>query len=178
MYPVGSTTDTITAFYTAFGQRDHEAMAACYHPDIRFSDPVFTDLEGDEARAMWHMLCEHGRDLEVSVSDIRGDESAGKAHWEATYTFSPTGRTVRNQIDASFTFEDGLIIEHTDSFDLWAWTRMALGPIGYATGWMNLSKEKVREAGQVQLNRFLEAHPEYQSDRQPPPNPDTDTDEP
>ena len=178
MSPVGSTTDTITAFYTAFGQRDHEAMAACYHPDIRFSDPVFTDLEGDEAGAMWHMLCEQGRDLEVTVSDIRGDESAGKAHWEATYTFSPTGRTVRNQIDASFTFEDGLIIEHTDSFDLWAWTRMALGPIGYVTGWMNLSKEKVREAGEVQLNRFLEAHPEYQSDRQPPPNPDTDTDEP
>jgi len=65
-------TETITNFYTAFGQRDHQAMAACYHPDVRFSDPVFEDLQGDEARAMWHMLCDQGRDLEVSVSDIRG----------------------------------------------------------------------------------------------------------
>jgi hypothetical protein len=40
---------------------------------------------------------------------------------------------------------------------------MALGPIGYATGWMNLSKEKVREAGAQQLERFLESHPEYEA---------------
>lgn len=156
---------TIEAFYTAFENRDHEAMAACYHPDVSFSDPVFLDLEGDEARAMWHMLCEQGRDLQVATSDIRGDADTGSAHWEATYTFSPTGRTVHNKIDATFQFEDGLIIEHTDTFDLWAWTRMALGPIGWATGWMNLSKEKVREAGEVQLNRFLTAHPEYQTNR-------------
>ena len=156
-------TETIAAFYQAFGEGDHEAMAACYHPDVHFSDPVFEDLEGDEARAMWHMLCEQGRDLEVTVSDIRGDDDSGSAHWEATYTFSPTGRTVHNKIDASFRFEDELIVEHIDSFDLWAWTRMALGPIGYATGWMNLSKEKVREAGAQQLERFLEGHPEYET---------------
>lgn len=162
-------TDTIAAFYAAFGERDHEAMAACYHPDVRFSDPVFEDLEGDEARAMWHMLCEQGRDLEVTVDDIQGDDASGQAHWEATYTFSPTGRTVHNKIDASFRFQDGLIIEHIDTFDLWAWTRMALGPIGWATGWMNLSKDKVREAGEVQLTRFLAAHPEYETTRPPPP---------
>lgn len=147
-------------------------MSACYHPDVSFSDPVFLDLEGDEVRAMWHMLCEQGRDLEVTATDIQGSEDAGQAHWEATYTFSPTGRTVHNKIDATFRFQDGLIIEHTDTFDLWAWTRMALGPIGWATGWMNLSKDKVREAGEVQLTRFLKAHPEYQTNRQLPPDKD------
>lgn len=160
-----SSTATIERFYTAFGNRDYESMAACYHPDVSFSDPVFVDLEGDEARAMWHMLCEQGRDLQVVASAISGDNDSGRAHWEATYTFSPTSRTVHNKIDAIFRFEDGLIIEHTDTFDLWAWTRMALGPIGWATGWMNLSKEKVREAGEVQLTRFLKAHPEYQTSR-------------
>ncbi|MGI9642621.1 MAG: nuclear transport factor 2 family protein [Acidimicrobiia bacterium] len=160
-----SSTATIERFYAAFGNGDYESMAACYHPDVSFSDPVFVDLEGDEARAMWHMLCEQGRDLQVVASAIRGDDDSGRAHWEATYTFSPTSRTVHNKIDATFRFEDGLIIEHTDTFDLWAWTRMALGPIGWATGWMNLSKEKVREAGEVQLTRFLKAHPEYQTSR-------------
>jgi ketosteroid isomerase-like protein len=153
---------TIEAFYQSFQDRDHEGMAACYHPDVRFSDPVFTNLTGDEARAMWHMLCEQGKDLDVTFSDVQADETSGSASWEARYTFTPTGRAVHNRIDATFTFEDGLIIDHEDTFDLWAWTRMALGTIGTFTGWTNFTKEKVRDTGEQQLDRFLESHPEYQ----------------
>ncbi|MBE2223667.1 MAG: nuclear transport factor 2 family protein, partial [Anaerolineae bacterium] len=39
----------IETFYTAFQLRDHAAMIACYHPDIHFADPVFTDLHGNRA---------------------------------------------------------------------------------------------------------------------------------
>ena len=116
---------------------------------------------------MWHMLCEQGADLQVEVRDIQTDDASGSAHWEARYTFSPTGRAVHNRIAASFRFEDGLIVEHTDRFDLWAWARQALGPIGWFTGWSSLAKDKIREAGAIQLDRFLEAHPEYQRGREP-----------
>ena len=57
---MGSHSDLTTSFYEAFQRRDHAGMIACYHPLIRFSDPVFTNLRSDEARAMWHMLCERG----------------------------------------------------------------------------------------------------------------------
>ena len=154
--------ETIATFYRAFQQRDHAAMAACYHPDVRFSDPVFTDLRGDEARAMWHMLCEQGDDLILTYSAVSAEGDRGSAHWEATYTFSPTGRTVHNRIDASFTFEDGLIVRHVDDFDLWRWTRMALGATGVLTGWSGFTRSKVRTTARQGLRRFMDGHPEYE----------------
>ena len=60
----------IEKFYTAFQKRDYDGMIACYHPDIHFSDPVFIDLHGKQAGAMWHMLCERGEDLQIVFSDV------------------------------------------------------------------------------------------------------------
>ena len=159
--------ELIRTFYEAFGRKDYETMARCYHPDIHFTDPVFPDLHGDEARAMWHMLCDQGRDLTVRASNIAVDGETGSAHWQATYLFSPTGRTVENQIDASFTFADGRIIRHVDDFDLWKWLRMAVGMSGALIGWTNSAQERVRQTGADGLAQFLEAHPEYQRPERP-----------
>jgi len=144
----------IETFYTAFQQRDYASMIACYHDDVRFSDPVFTDLRGPQAKAMWHMLCERGKDLQVTFRDVAANEQTGQAHWEAVYTFS-SGRKVHNVIDASFVFEDGLIIVHRDSFDLWRWTRMALGPMGVLLGWSPFVQNKVRGTAVSSLHKFI-----------------------
>ena len=160
---MSSNAETIEAFYRAFQERDHAAMAACYHPDVHFSDPVFTDLHGDEAGAMWHMLCDQGADLDVSFGDVTAEGDAGTAHWEARYTFSPTGRFVHNRVDASFVFEDGRIVRHVDDFDLWRWTRMALGTTGLVTGWSSLTQNKVRETARRGLQRFMGEHDEHTS---------------
>ncbi len=58
----------IESFYTAFQHRDYAEMIACYHPEVHFSDPVFPNLHGKQAKAMWHMLCERGKDLQVTFS--------------------------------------------------------------------------------------------------------------
>jgi ketosteroid isomerase-like protein len=145
----------IDRFYEAFARRDHAAMAACYTPDARFSDPVFTDLRGEEVTAMWRMLCERGRDLELHHSDVEADADRGSAHWEADYTFSATGRRVHNSIDASFAFRAGLIAEHTDRFSLWAWTRQALGPVGVVLGWSPPVQNKVRSQAMAGLREFM-----------------------
>lgn len=155
-------TELIEIFYTAFQQKDHAAMNACYHPDIHFRDPVFLDLHGNEARAMWHMLCERGKDLSLEFSNIKAGESAVSAHWEAHYTFS-TGRKVHNIIDATFEFRDGKIIRHEDVFDLWRWTRQALGPVGILLGWSPILRSKVRQTAWKGLDAFILKHPEYQS---------------
>jgi ketosteroid isomerase-like protein len=39
--------ELIERFYAAFGRKDGDAMAACYAPDARFSDPVFGELRGE-----------------------------------------------------------------------------------------------------------------------------------
>ena len=151
----------IQTFYTAFQQRDYATMNACYAADITFSDPVFTYLQGKRAKAMWHMLCERGEDLQVTFRDIRANETSGSAHWEATYTFS-TGRKVHNVIEAEFQFQNGKIISHQDTFDLWRWTRMALGLSGVLLGWSLAVKNKVRATAVKSLDAFIAKHPEYQ----------------
>jgi hypothetical protein len=129
-------------------------MAACYAPGARFSDPVFTDLKGDEPGAMWRMLTARANGLEVRLAEHAADGDTGSAHWLADYTFR-TGRRVHNDVHAEFRFEDGLIAEHRDSFSFYAWSRQALGPVGLALGWSPVLRDKVRREARAGLDEFL-----------------------
>lgn len=144
----------IQRFYEAFARRDAEAMAACYHRDVEFSDPVFPNLHGDEARDMWRMLTSRAVDLAIRF-EVRGaDDRKGAVHWYADYLFSKTGRKVNNRIDAEFEFEDGLIRRHRDHFDLWRWSRMALGTPGLMLGWSPVIGNAVRKEAAKGLAAF------------------------
>lgn len=144
----------IERFYEAFARQDGETMAGCYEPGAHFHDPVFEDLHGDEVGSMWRMLCARATDLEVVHSDVEADAETGSAHWEADYTFS-TGRAVHNVIDASFRFENGLIADHRDRFDLYAWSRQALGPVGVLLGWSPPVQGKIRGQARDGLEEFM-----------------------
>ena len=147
--------ELIRRFYSAFQQRDAEGMAACYAPDVRFCDPVFPDLIGDRAKGMWRMLVGRGKDLRIEFADVRAGDHTGAAHWEAWYTFSSTGRPVHNIIEASFTFEGGLITSHTDRFDLYRWSRQALGAKGALLGWTPFVQGAIRRTAARSLESFL-----------------------
>jgi limonene-1,2-epoxide hydrolase len=147
--------EAINNFYTAFQRLDAEAMMRCYHADIRFSDPVFPGLSEREVAAMWKMLCSQAKNFELTFADVQANEQRGKAHWEARYDFSATGRRVHNKIEAEFEFLDGKIIKHTDSFDFWKWSRMALGQIGLLLGWTPLLRRKVQRQARERLARFM-----------------------
>ena len=148
-------------FYAAFARRDAPAMAACYVPDAHFTDPVF-DLTGAEVGAMWAMLCERGKDLRLEWRDIRADDATGRAHWEPRYTFSATGRPVHNVIDSAFTFNSGRIATHVDTFDLWRWSRMALGAKGALLGWTPFMRNAIRAQARRGLSAWMERHREAQ----------------
>jgi ketosteroid isomerase-like protein len=147
--------DLIRGFYEAFQRRDHAAMAACYAPDATFSDPVFRDLQGPRVGAMWRMLCERATDLRVEASGIAAEGERGSARWDAWYTFTATGRPVHNIIQASFEFRDGLILRHTDVFDLTAWARQALGLKGLLLGWTPFVQNAIRAQAARGLDAFL-----------------------
>ncbi len=147
--------ELIHRFYAAFQKRDGAGMAACYHPDVRFSDPVFTDLRGPKAGGMWKMLCERGQDLKVEFRDVKADDKTGSAHWEAWYTFTGSGKKVHNVIDASFEFRDGKISRHTDRFDLHRWAGQALGLTGKLLGGMSFLQNKIRAMGMKNLDGYL-----------------------
>ena len=144
----------IQRFYAAFERRDGDAMAQCYAPGARFSDPVFTDLNGEEPGAMWRMLTGRARDLKVRLSEYEAGDERGSAHWLADYTFS-TGRRVHNDVRAEFRFEHGLIAEHRDSFSFYAWARQALGPAGIALGWTPILRGKAQRQARAGLDEFV-----------------------
>jgi ketosteroid isomerase-like protein len=149
--------ELIVRFYTAFNALDGAAMAACYAPDIHFSDPVFEDLHGPEAGAMWVMLTGRATDLTIELAAHEAHEERGSAHWLADYTFATTGRRVHNDVHAEFTFHDGLIHTHHDRFSFYGWARQALGPVGLALGWTPMVQGKVRRQAREGLDAALAA---------------------
>jgi ketosteroid isomerase-like protein len=150
--------ELINSFYQAFQRQDAEAMAACYAPDVQFSDEVFIDLKGREAGDMWRMLCSRAQDFSLSFSAVEADQQRGEAHWTAHYTFSATGRAVVNHIRAEFVFKDGLIIQHRDHFDLWRWSRQALGLKGLLLGWLPAVQAAIRRQARQGLAAFQARH--------------------
>ena len=146
--------DVVTRLYEAFAVRDHTTMAGCYTPDARFSDPVFTALEGTQVAAMWRMLCQRATDLRITYRDVSAEGNSGSAHWEAWYTYSPTHRPVHNVISATFTLRDGLIAEHRDRFDLYRWARQALGTPGVLLGWTPFMRRAIQRRAAQALARF------------------------
>jgi len=152
-----TTTELLNKFYSAFQQRDYETMQSCYHPEAQFSDPVFQNLSTQQVKAMWHMLCERGKDLKIEFTPL-GEHLI---FWEAQYSFSKTKRIVNNEVTATFEFKEGLIYKHTDEFDLWKWAGMALGLTGALLGWASFFKSKIRKTGMSSLRHFIKNHTEY-----------------
>ncbi|MDB5782862.1 nuclear transport factor 2 family protein [Caballeronia mineralivorans] len=144
----------IQRFYEAFQRSDAEAMAACYAPDVEFSDPVFGVLRGREAADMWRMLLSRAAELSLTFSDIKTVGQTATAHWVASYRFSQTGRKVVNRVTSRFAIRDGLIFEHRDSFNLWTWSRQALGLKGWLLGWSSFVQKKI----QAQASKGLRAY--------------------
>jgi ketosteroid isomerase-like protein len=147
--------DLIRRFYEALDAQDGDSMAACYTPDATFRDPVFGELRGSEVGAMWRMLTERSDDLAVDLVEHGSDGDRGWARWIATYTFTQTGRGVTNDVRASMLFRDGLIADHRDDFDLYRWSRQALGPPGLFLGWTPIVRGAVRRRAREGLEEFL-----------------------
>lgn len=145
----------IEHFYTCFKNKDYKGMQACYADNAVFNDPVFQNLNAGQVRAMWEMLLSRAKDFDIEFSEVSADDGHGKAHWDAYYVFSSTGRHVVNRIDASFELADGKIVKHTDKFNFYVWARQALGFSGWLLGWTGYLHQKVREQAMDNLKKFM-----------------------
>jgi|SRR5215217_8270474 len=145
-------TEIIDRFYSSFAAFDAEGMIGCYHDDIRFEDPAFGPLHGEDAKNMWRMLVRPG--IVVTYRNVKADEHTGSADWKAVYTFGSTGKKVVNNISASFEFKDGKIIKHTDKFSMRKWARQALGFKGFLLGGTSFLQQQVRKQALAKLAAF------------------------
>jgi len=145
----------IRRFYDCFARGDAAGMNACYAPDIVFTDPVFGELRGDRARAMWTMLCKAMRDFSLTYEILSIRPTNASARCVASYVYSATGRNVRNEITTDFTFGDAAIVRQDDYFDLWKWSAQALGLSGIFLGWSPFVAGKIRSTAAERLERFI-----------------------
>lgn len=146
--------EIITQFYTAFQKLDAEKMVSFYHDDIEFTDPAFGALHGDDAKNMWRMICSRAKDFSLEYNQV----TETSAYWEPTYTFSATGNTVINKIDATFEFKDGKISKHTDVFDLHKWASQAMGLKGKLLGGTTFFKKKLNKQTKQFLASYTKKH--------------------
>ncbi len=149
--------ELINKFYSSFQKLDHAGMNNCYNNDIVFFDPVFGLLRGDEARAMWEMLCRNAKDFSLTYSNIKHlDEEYSTCDWVASYTFSKTGKKVVNTIKAHMRFADGKIVEHSDAFSLHKWSTQALGFSGWLLGWNSFFQRKIKNGAKRNLLKYIQ----------------------
>lgn len=142
-------------FYTCFQNKDFKGMQDCYADEATFSDAVFKNLNAAEVKAMWEMLITKGKDLRLEFQVISATENSAKAHWDAYYIFSATGKKVVNRIDATFEIENGKIVKHIDNFNFYTWAKQALGLTGLLLGWTSFLNKKVSAQAMKNLEHFM-----------------------
>jgi ketosteroid isomerase-like protein len=151
-------TELITTFYESFAKGDAEGMVACYHDCIQFQDPAFGELKNEDAKNMWRILIGRSNgEIKLSYSNVQANENTGSANWRAEYTFSATGRKVINIVSAEFEFKDDKIIKHTDSFNIYKWSKQALGMKGYLLGWTSFMQHKIQQQSNSLLKKYTAA---------------------
>ncbi len=146
----------IERFFTAFQKLDAREMNACYSDDIAFYDPMFELLRGDEAKAMWEMLCKNAKDFSLQFANIKNlEEGYYTCNWTATYTFSKTGRRVVNMCKAHMKIVNGLITEHSDGWSLHKWSTQAIGFMGQLLGWAGFFRRKLKNNARRNLLNYM-----------------------
>jgi len=101
------------------------------------------------------MLCRNAKNFTLIFNSIDVDDEYCTCNWIATYTFSKTGRRVVNKVKAHMRIQNGKITEHTDEFDLYKWSRQALGLTGLLLGWSGYLKNKIRHDAKKRLYEFM-----------------------
>ena len=153
-------TEVIKRFYTAFSKADAETMGEQYDENATFVDPAFGELKGIEVKKMWEMLLSKNNNKpQIEFFNIESKEDKGTAEWRATYFYGPKKRKVVNHIKSSFNFYDGKIINQIDHFNLWKWTRQALGLSGYLLGWSSFMKKKIQAQTNKLLRKYINDNP-------------------
>jgi hypothetical protein len=149
--------ELIEKFYIAFQNLDYKTMVLCYSADAVFSDPIFGLLQNGAPQKMWEMLCKRAKDFSLTFDTIiLIDNEYATCNWIASYTFAATGKKVINKVKAYIRIKDGLIIEHTDSFNFYVWAKQAIGIKGFLLGRTSFFQRKIKMKALVGLQEFMD----------------------
>lgn len=148
---------TIHQLYTSIANGAISEIQECYHSNVKFNDPIFGTLNGNEVPEMWKMLIEKSKGkLTIDYTIIKSNVHKGSAQWTATYTFGKKQRQIKNTIQSDFYFKEGLIIKQNDNFDIWTWAKQAFGFPGFLLGWTGYMQDKIHKKARLSLKDYME----------------------
>lgn len=133
----------VETYWDALANKAATTMASCYAPGATFQDPVF-NLQGVGIGKMRQNLFGSASDLQIQTDPLTVDGNKATGTWHASYTCTMAGRMVHYTNHSTFEAQDGVIVAQQDHFNLWKWTRMALGSNGKVLGCTPLVRKKVR----------------------------------
>ena len=148
--------NTLEKYYENLASGNIDALKNLYHPEVTFKDPVFK-LQALEVWVMWKMLFSSGKSpIKIIYRDIIVNENMGSALWIADYTFSKTGRKVKNVIYSSFEIKDGKIFKQTENFDFQLWMKQAFGPFGTILYYIPFFKKILQKKAKKNLIQYMQ----------------------
>ena len=146
-----NTKEIAIKFYDAFASADVETLKKLYDEKLIFNDEIFVGLSYEETIKMWSSLLIGNKDMSIKYTIKEYSENKVKVEWIADYLFSASRRKVRNVIIANMEIENGKIIKHTDEFNFYKWSKMALGTLGLLLVWTSFFRNKVRKGAYEKL---------------------------
>lgn len=151
------TEKTIHQLYRSITNGAISEIEACYTPTVKFHDPIFGTLIGNEVPKMWEMLIKKSKgNLAIEYTIIKSNTHKASAQWTATYTFGKNKREIKNTIHSEFHLKDGLIIKQNDDFNIWNWSKQAFGFSGFLFGWTGYMQKKIQKKAQLSLKNYKE----------------------
>lgn len=145
----------LVKFYEAFQKQDYKTMGQCYHTEATFEDPAFGELSQPQVLCMWEMLLSRAQEFTLTCSKPLITSEEGSSEVTASYLFSKTHRKIVNHIFSTFVFKNGKIFKQVDKFDLWKWSRQALGLPAILLGWTPLFQNKIRAEARRNLDTWM-----------------------
>ena len=148
--------ELLQKFYNSFSEGNAKGMIDCYHENITFHDPAFGTLRGKRAKAMWELLLsKKDNNASLCYKILEVNDKHAKVNWTAHYKYGPKKRKVVNNVTANFEFKEAKILKHTDDFNLWTWSKQALGTSGYLLGWSSYMRDQIQQKTGNLLNSYI-----------------------
>ena len=145
---------TIHRFFTAYQNKEYTTMQNCYSKDAVYNSPIYGLINAEHVKAMWEMICKTNEEESLHFEKIELlDHEYTTCDWSLAYYY--TNRRINNKIKSYLRLENGLIIEHTDAFDLYKWSRMAFGLTGLLIGWSKFFQKKIQKSTRNKLSEFI-----------------------
>lgn len=146
----------VEKFYEAFSRRNAAIMNSCYAEDIVYSNPVYGLLQGQEVHCMWELFCKEVHHFSLTFGTITEiDEEYITCNWTAKYNDIVTGRQIIKKAKAFMRINKGIIVEHSDAFNINTWMTQHFGWKGYLFGWTYYMKRSVFKKARKRLKTYM-----------------------